>query len=167
MGFKKYLFRINTVYTWFNFSVPPLVLNTKQPMHSNEFGFWMADTFFTQAGRLQNFIPMVLGFGVLLLALMMLRPSKISLPTRSLTASFPLKNDGWLEVGRRSGFLVGKTVTFQGRSVQLREGKSWNSMKSSSIFLPQFNESTTRTNIFLVLHWRHWNCTGAFPQKDL
>ena len=42
-----------------------------------------------------------------------------SVPSRSLTASLPLKMDGWKT---RQGFLLGETVTFQGRAVKLREG---------------------------------------------
>ena len=37
--------------------------------------------------------------------------------------SSPLKNGG---KGRRSGFLLGETVTFQGRAVKLREGSASN-----------------------------------------
>ena len=52
-------------------------------------------------------------------------------PSRSLTFS-PLKNDG---TGRRSGFLLGETVTFQGRTVKLQLTKllSFTALKNSPV----------------------------------
>ena len=64
-----------------------------------------------------------------------------SLPSRSLTASLPLKNDG---KGRRSGFLLG-FGTFSGAfAVRLREGKPKFRVPSSNLkkwkTLPETNE---------------------------